>query len=520
LEGEVLGVCVGEITTSEAEFISGKRIALGDYVELRYDGHNVLAFVKEIKRLNRSITSDLDPDDVEKVREFSKGNSFFYGRISILGDPDKNMFIPRVPPEPGTFIYEASGKTLKKVFGEEGDEKIKLGHLLTRRDVPVYVDVNSIVTRHLAILAITGAGKSNAVSVILEGLLKKNGTILVFDMHGEYVNFGVKEKKRIDLYLNPVRLSYSEFRLFANVDDSSYIQDRYLRRAFRKVVEEVEEGIIQANEFWNRLTGLLKLWSSAGSLSPEEFSKLNDPDLEFDHQTLKDDRKSITGVLNKVEDMQDAYGELFSLNHSPIVEQIDFGKLNVLDLSHVDEKIADIVVSHVLRNVLEARKRGVRGEGGLEFPLFIVLEEAHILASSSINTRSRYWISRIAREGRKFGLGLCLVTQRPKALDSNALSQANNMIILKLVEPGDQRHVQQASESLSADLVNQLPSLNVGEALVMGQMVPVPALVKIDLARAKREGSDINPVKAWREYKERVKDKSKAMLDDVLNPEF
>jgi DNA helicase HerA-like ATPase len=520
LEREILGICVGEITTSEAEFISGKRIALGDYVELHYDGYNVLAFVKEIKRLNRSITSDLDPEDVEKVREFSKGNSFFYGKLSILGDPDRNMFIPRIPPEPGTFIYEASRETLKKVFGEDGEEKIKIGHLLTRRDVPVYIDANSIVTRHLAILAITGAGKSNTVSVILEGLLEKDGTILVFDMHGEYVNFGVEKKKRIDLFLNPVRLNYGEFRLFANVDDSSYIQDRYLRRAFRKTVEEVANGVIQADKFWERLTGLLKLWASAGNLPPEDFERSDNPDIEFDFQTLKDDRKSITGVLNKVEDMRESYGELFSLNHSPIVEQIEFGKLNVLDLSHVDEKIADIVVSHVLRNVLEARKKGVKGEGGLEFPLFIVLEEAHILASSSINTRSRYWISRIAREGRKFGLGLCLVTQRPKALDSNALSQANNMIILKLVEPGDQRHVQQASESLSADLVGQLPSLNVGEALVMGQMVPVPALVKIDLAKAKREGNDINPIKAWKEYREKKKDKANAMLDELLSSEF
>jgi DNA helicase HerA-like ATPase len=202
--------------------------------------------------------------------------------------------------------------------------------------------------------------------------------------------------------------------------------------------------------------------------------------------------------------MMELYDELFDLHQSPIIDQIEFARLNVIDLSHVDEKIADIVVSHVLRNVLEARKRFVRErEGGLEFPLLTVLEEAHILASSTINTKSRYWISRIAREGRKFGLGLCLVTQRPKALDSNALSQANNMIILRLVEPGDQRHVQQASESLSADLVEQLPSLNVGEALVMGRMIPVPALVKVKKAKAKRGGNDISAVKEWLKIREK-----------------
>ena len=143
----------------------------------------------------------------------------------------------------------------------------------------------------------------------------------------------------------------------------------------------------------------------------------------------------------------------------------------------------------------------------------MILEEAHILASSTINTKSRYWISRIAREGRKFGLGLCLVTQRPKALDSNALSQANNMIILRLVEPGDQRHVQQASESLSSDLVEQLPSLNVGEALIMGKMIPVPALVKIKLAKAKRSGNDISAVDEWKKYRKEVPDSKKKLKD-------
>ena len=355
----------------------------------------------------------------------------------------------------------------------------------------VFIDVNEIVSRHLAILAITGGGKSNTVSVILEGLLEKDGTVLVFDMHGEYVNFGDKKRvKRIDLKLNPSRLSYQEFRLFANVDDNSYVQDRYLRRAFKKVVEEIRNGETSAGDFWDRLNGILELFK-------------NDDE-------NREDRKSIVGVISKVEDMEEFYSSLFDTLAIPIVEQIEFGKLNVVDLSQVDEKIADIIVSHVLRNVLERRKEYVLTEDkGLKFPLFMVLEEAHILASATINTKSRYWISRIAREGRKFGLGLCLVTQRPKALDSNALSQANNMIILRLVEPGDQRHVQQASESLSADLVEQLSSLNTGEALVMGNMIPVPALVKVKLTKSKKDGNDIKAVAEWKKYKENLKKEKK-----------
>ncbi len=501
---EPLGICIGEPTTREIEFVSSKRVQLGDYVEIEHENGRVLAFVKEVKRVNRTFAEDLEPEEAEKLRKLTGNPSFFRGKLSILGNPDRRMEIPRVPPEPGTYIYPASTETLRKVFGEDDGRKIHLGHLLTRPDVDVFIDIDSIVSRHLAVLAVTGGGKSNTVSVILEELLKKSGTVLVFDMHGEYVNFdlkvdGVPVVNSIRLTLNPLKLNYYEFRQFANVDDSSYIQDRYLRRAFKEAVEDYRNGVYEADEFWGVLLGKLREWT--------------DPEV---HPEYKEDRKSIIGVINKVEDMQELYAELFDLQQSTIVEQIEFGRLNVIDLSHVDEKIADIVVSHVLRNILDARKKYVREkEGGLEFPLLTVLEEAHILASSTINTKSRYWISRIAREGRKFGLGLCLVTQRPKALDSNALSQANNMVILKLVEPGDQKHVQQASESLSSDLVEQLPSLNVGEALVMGTMIPVPALVKVKLAKSKRGGTDISAVEEWKKLKE-DRSLTKKELDDFL----
>ncbi|HDD34364.1 MAG TPA: ATP-binding protein, partial [Thermofilaceae archaeon] len=159
--------------------------------------------------------------------------------------------------------------------------------------------------------------------------------------------------------------------------------------------------------------------------------------------------------------------------------------------------MADVIVSHTLRSVLEARKRYFQGGGGLPYPLLTVLEEAHILAPRGRDTLSKYWIGRIAREGRKFGIGLCLVSQRPKALDSDALSQANNMIILRLVEPSDQRYVQQASELLSEDLLEQLSSLNVGEAVVIGPMIRVPALVKIDRFRGRRLGEDLDVLAEW-----------------------
>ena len=179
--------------------------------------------------------------------------------------------------------------------------------------------------------------------------------------------------------------------------------------------------------------------------------------------------------------------------------------VNVFDFSEVDEEVADALASNILKHSLIERKKAVRGsDSKIPNPILIVVEEAHILAGVKSDTDSKYWMTRIAREGRKFGLGLCVVTQRPKGLDKEILSQMNNMIILKLVEPEDQKHVQSASESLSSELMEYLPSLNPGEAIILGNMTKIPLLIKIDKAKGKIQGNDIPVVDRWLGSEEKV----------------
>ena len=218
-------------------------------------------------------------------------------------------------------------------------------------------------------------------------------------------------------------------------------------------------------------------------------------------------------------EMRSKYDRLLNVNIGDFLTQIKPGMANVLDLGQVDENMAEVLVAHVLRRSLRSRKQFVRhsDNDALSYPLFFVVEEAHILAPQNRSSNSKYWITRIAREGRKFGLGLCLVSQSPKSVDAETLSQANNMIILRLVEPKDQRHVQTASESLSEDLVKQLPSLNIGEALVLGLMTKVPTLVKINEFKGRQRGGDLNIIEQWQTKKE---DEEKALqkeLDQFVN---
>ncbi|TRM86120.1 hypothetical protein DJ521_06255, partial [Sulfolobus sp. E3] len=131
-----------------------------------------------------------------------------------------------------------------------------------------------------------------------------------------------------------------------------------------------------------------------------------------------------------------------------------------------------------------------------------VIEEAHVFLSKNENTLTKYWASRIAREGRKFGVGLVIVSQRPKGLDDNILSQMTNKIILKIVEPNDKKYILESSDNLSEDLVEQLSSLDVGEAIIIGKIVKLPAIVKIDKFEGKLLGADPDMLKEWKNAEE------------------
>ncbi|MBZ9570519.1 ATP-binding protein [Methanobrevibacter sp. TMH8] len=490
----IIGRCVGETSLIDVSFISKEMPKVGEYVSLKYDGKIVLGMIESLVRGSVSLNGDIyDPNTIEKIREIEGEDFYIKGNVRILGDIDDNLKIPRTPAPPGTEISVASEEVLRKIF--KVDNGLKIGSLISQEDVDVKIDVNNMVSRHLAILAMTGAGKSNTVSVLIDGLLQHNGCILIFDMHSEYVGaeFDNGEVNRIEPIINPIYMSFAEIKGLANIPSSAYIQERYFREAYKEAKAIVKSGEADTIDFIEIMRDVLDKWYNTEMFRGKEINS--------------SEKSKIMDVINKMDDLQDKYYNLLNINGGNILSQLKLGVANVLDLGQADESAAEVIVSHVLRNALKSRKVAMQNkedsmyEKPLEFPVFFIMEEAHILAPKNRNPASKYWISRIAREGRKFGLGLCLVSQSPKSVDPDALSQANNMIILRLVEPQDQRHVQSASESLSEDLVKQLPSLNVGEAMVLGLMVKVPTLVKIDEFTGRTVGGDIDIIDQWQSIK-------------------
>jgi len=493
----VVGICVGETSLSEVTFISEEMPRVGEYVTIEYDGKKVLGMIENLVRGNDALNVDInDFKAIQKISRIGVDDNYIRGKVKILGDVNDNLKLPRTPVLPGTEINLADKEVLDEIFKVKNP--IKLGSLVNQRDVDVNVEANPILSRHLAILAMTGAGKSNTVSVLIDQLLTYNVPIFVFDMHGEYVgaDFPNGDVNVIRPKINPIYMSFGEIKKLVNIPKSGYIQERHFRRAFKEAKDMISGGTAPSNNFLQIMYDIL-----------EEDSLVEGSD------------KQIVDVMNKIDDSMDKYSNIFDKNIGNILTNIKIGHVNVLDLSQSDESIANVLVSHIMRNSLQMRKNAVHGKDKktLDFPVFFILEEAHILAPNKRDSDSKRWIQRVAREGRKFGLGLCLVSQSPKTVDHDALSQMNNMIILRLVEPEDQRHVQSASESLSQDLVNQLPSLNVGEAIVLGLMSRVPTLVKIDKFQGRTHGDDMDIVSYFKDSLKNEEEEIKRQEEELMD---
>ncbi len=188
----------------------------------------------------------------------------------------------------------------------------------------------------------------------------------------------------------------------------------------------------------------------------------------------------------------------------PIQDLLRPMNLSVIDLAGVDSWITEFVVDKVLRDTW-----GEATTIGLARPVFFILEEAHNFVPGGQGARSQaaHIIKRIASEGRKFGLFLVLVTQRPYKIHGDTLSQCNSQIIMRLTNPQDQLAIKQSSEGISEGLLADLPGLNVGEAVILGPIVRVPVMVRIGHRVSAQGGNDIDVVKALQDAR------SQAVID-------
>ena len=412
--------------------------------------------------------------------------------------------------------------------------------------VPVVLDVRSIAATHMAIIAGTGAGKSYLASVLIEEMMKpiNRASILVIDPHGEYDTLeeirNTTEFRANGDYKAEVK-TVPQDQVKIRVSDLTFYDMRFLLGAqfglsgpmefvLRQALDRVE-GERKDKTAWttNDLYAALAYMQNGEDETesdPARHSRASgnpssgDGDLDWLDDAGKDAGRSEPQGTRARPDVQ-MRGSARALDwrlkslfaESPNfdnIETIDLhdvfrpGLCSVLQLNEIDRRQQQVIVAVLLRMVWKARMNAAKGIGApqdrLDYPVFILLEEAHHFAPANEDVVTTNILKTILAEGRKFGVGVGLISQRPGKLDSDVLSQCMTQFLLRIVNEYDQSSVAAAVESASHDLLAELPALSKGQAIVAGAAVNTPLSIRVRQRITRHGGIEPDAPSEWRSY--------------------
>lgn len=520
--------CIGTVkgpgeTPHEYTFIAPdpeRRVKHGEFVyyETRVDGaaRRILGRVtgrEPVKLFPDSFMADpsVPPESVALLLGYdSDARELFQITVTVLGYFDdilRDFINPRVPPVGGAPVFIAEDDYLADTLsasrkGERGSAYI--GDLLSRGPgaVPVALSVKGFTSTHLAIIASTGSGKSYLAGVLLEEMMQPHNraSVLIVDPHGEYSTLQEMQNKpefaqgdykpqvRIirpeDLRVRISSLTLGDLRyLLPNLSEKMHYQlgrafnhaqrsfgaDRYTLEQFLAAVRDVQDGPRSEEDAGedDPTTGGL-IWRINSALKGSK-------------------------IFNDFENME--LGELFRP-----------GLCTIMQLNEIDRREQQVIVATLLRRVYQARMDTEKGKlsrgdkGHLPFPVFCLLEEAHNYAPANADAVSSEMLKTILSEGRKFGVSIGLISQRPGKLDSDVLSQCMTQCIMRITNPIDQAKIAESVESVGRDLLKELPSLSKGQVIVSGASVNTPVMLKVRTRITSHGGQDLNAPEAWQKW--------------------
>jgi hypothetical protein len=478
-------------------------------------------------------------------------------QVQLLGEIDRatGRFQRGVGSYPGLDdpVHFATSEDLLAVFPNEDDDHVRLGRLAAAEDVPVCLDAGRLVLRHAAVTGSTGAGKTSAVASALQAFVRGgwgNANIVVIDPHGEYTHaFGSDASTRSVLSAGGGQLrvpfwalgALDILRVFTGGPGGPTTTKRFeelTREARQAFVEQakwlqVDPLAVTAdtpvpfdiNQVWYRLdrentetreskpdpaTALVEDEGDPAELRPARFQPYN-PGGASPHKGPNHGNHGSTPELLRL-GLQDKRLQFFlqpppdpAAETDPLVEAMGdwLGgehPISVLDFSGVPDAAAELAIGVVLNLLFEVAIRSeAKGPGiGRPSPVLVVLEEAHRYLGDAAVPLARAAANRIAREGRKYGVGLMLVTQRPSELPDTALAQCGTLIALRLSNSQDQGKIRAALPDSVAGLAAALPALRTGEAVISGEAVILPARTLIDCPDPLPRAEDPS-LRPWRE---------------------
>ncbi len=452
----VLGKIIGKVTTKEFTFKVENKAEKFQYVQIFHDNKYVLAQIIEIEK------------DLEKEVAI----------CNIIGfrDEDNILKTLKTPFTPGSDVLKADEKFIKQVLNLTKTENSAYIGKLSYYNVDVFLDLNRLLNKHISVLAKSGSGKSFCASVIIEELIEKNIPVLIIDPHGEYnsLKYPSPNKEKLEKFgLKPKGF-------LKNIQE--YSPDITVNTECKPL--KLSAVNISTSELMHLLPAKLNnqqkgvLYVALKNMDNIDFDSLI-YFLESQESNVKYTLISIIEYLKKL--------NLFSEEFTSLDELIVPGKCTIINLKGIDQEIQEVVVYKLAKDLFTERKKGNIP------PFFLVIEESHnfIPERSFSEAKSSPILRQIFAEGRKFGLGCCLITQRPSRVDKSALSQITTQIILKITNPNDIKAVSNSVEGITSETEKEIKNIPVGTALVAG-VVDLPLFVNIRPKKTKHGGESIS----------------------------
>jgi DNA helicase HerA-like ATPase len=536
-----------EVIDIESFKLAGEKLSVGAY--LRISDSEDCAIIAVIQSYSIQKTEE-DKERRYIIECIPIGFLDADGKFSRGGS---NIAIPPVGVSP------ASQEDIQRIYARiEAAKYFDFSCLAQNTIIRVPLDGDRFFNKHIAVVGATGCGKSCSLATILrkaieakehgfEGL--NNSHIVVFDLHGEYRE-AFPEANHLDI--NNLLLPYwlmngeeLEELLVESGENQAYNQSNLLRRIVTRNKQSHSSNSkvlfdspvkFSLTEVFNCIVNLSK--ETREYKRPSVFSIKSDPkefpsdearfdyyfDKEYDFEEPKPQNiskgtyndgtleKFISRIRWKLTDERLAFllgAKAERISFEDTIRQIlgyrkgTEANITVVDLSGIPFEVLSISVSLMSRILFEygyyfKRKKTADAP---KTPLLLVYEEAHKYVPKLQGVRysaSRFAIERIAKEGRKYGVTLALVTQRPSEISETIFSQCNNFIAMRLTNPDDQNYVKRLLPDTLGPLTEVLPALESGEAILIGDAVVMPSLVRIDRTSPEPSSADVKYLQEWK----------------------
>ncbi len=417
-------------------------------------------------------------------------------KVIILGytkDEDKNTkLLPlNYPVRPAATVKYPSSEDVENLLISDLNSlhPIYIGSLLAREAVKIRIDADNLVSRHVSIFGMSGSGKTVMVRRIMHEMLSKKYPMLVLDIHGDYLGFIQKQKK---LYPdNKIKLFYPNLSVSSEDKEIIYTLIDKLGKSLTDPQKDFLNSLLEKVKYEGG--SLLKYIKLLNSKSKEFASTGSTSFKNIRPASMYVVARSLGQVAKKLENMEQTnFRHRKKMNNlkfeelpDPATEPekiVSKGQLSILYLKGYETLPASAIVSILLENLFKHRQ-----EVNEEIPPFLtVVEEAHNFIPSRSENKddlpSVETIRKVITEGRKFGTGIMIISQRPSRLDETIASQCNSQIIFRMVNQKDQKATRDRSETLDVDDSKQLPNLANGQGIISGQVVnfSLPVQIKFD----------------------------------------